>query len=161
MYKTFHLWISLDFSVSFAEKRPPIKFYGVFDHFSRTYEVAEFWIIKLCLDVNDVTHANKHTAHAQCSLHVNFWNFLLIPFFFMINKDHVKQRLLLWPHVPFKSIFWYNSLAFHFSKKTKTIFCCIFPEIDISTNVYCLQKILLKKFTWIFPLIRQIFLQIF
>ena len=30
------------FFVSFMEKKPPIKFYGVFDHFSRAYEVAKF-----------------------------------------------------------------------------------------------------------------------
>ena len=30
------------FSVSFIEKKPPIKFYGVLDNFPRTYEVAKF-----------------------------------------------------------------------------------------------------------------------
>ena len=30
------------FFVSFMEKKPPIKFYGVFDHFSRAYQVAKF-----------------------------------------------------------------------------------------------------------------------
>ena len=37
---------------SFMEKKTPIKFYGVFDHFSRTYEVAKFRMIKLYLDVS-------------------------------------------------------------------------------------------------------------
>ena len=58
-------------------------------------------MIKLCLDVSDVTHTNKHTKHANCGLHVNFWNFLLMPFCFMMKKDHFKQRLLLWPQVLF------------------------------------------------------------
>ena len=30
------------FFVSFMEKKPPIKFDGVFDHFSRTYEITRF-----------------------------------------------------------------------------------------------------------------------
>ena len=29
------------------EKKPSAKFYGVFEHFSRTYEVRKFEIIKL------------------------------------------------------------------------------------------------------------------
>ena len=73
-----------------------------FDHFSRTYEVAKFRIIKLYLDVSDVTHANEHTKHANCSLYVNLWNFWLMPSCFMMKKDHFKQKLLLWPQVPFK-----------------------------------------------------------
>ena len=32
--------------VSFMEKKP-IKFYGVFDHFPWTYQVAKLWMIKL------------------------------------------------------------------------------------------------------------------
>ena len=32
----------VSFFVRFLEKKPPIKFYGVFEHFSRTYEVAKF-----------------------------------------------------------------------------------------------------------------------
>ena len=61
------------------EKKPSLKFYGVFDHFSQTYEIAKFWIIKLYFDVSDVMQGNEHTKHANCGLHVNFWNFLLIP----------------------------------------------------------------------------------
>ena len=30
------------FFVGFIEKVPPIKFYTVFDHFSRTYDIAKF-----------------------------------------------------------------------------------------------------------------------
>ena len=48
--------------VTFMEKAPPIiKVYGVFDHFSRTFEVAKFWAIKLYFYVKDVIHANEQT----------------------------------------------------------------------------------------------------
>ena len=47
--------------VNFVEKKPCTKFYGVFDHFLLTYEVAKFWMIKLCLNVSDAIHANEHT----------------------------------------------------------------------------------------------------
>ena len=30
-------------------------------HFSWTYEIAKFWMIKLCLDASDVIHANDDT----------------------------------------------------------------------------------------------------
>ena len=62
------------FFVSFMEKKP-IKFSGVFDRFSQTYEVAKFVMIKSYLNVSDVIHANKHKKYATCGLHVNFWNF--------------------------------------------------------------------------------------
>ena len=55
-------------------------------------------MIKLCLDASEVTHANEHTKHANCGLHINF------PNCFMMKKDHVKQNLLLWPQVPFKEL---------------------------------------------------------
>ena len=42
-------------------KEPFTKFYVCFDHFSWTYEVAKFLMIKLCLDVIDVIHVNEHT----------------------------------------------------------------------------------------------------
>ena len=41
------------------EKEPSTKFYGVLDHFSQAYEVTEFLIIKLCLGVRDLAHANE------------------------------------------------------------------------------------------------------
>ena len=59
--KPFNSWFSLHFFVSLIEKKPLIKFYGAFEHFSRTYEVVMFLIIKLCLDLKDVIHANEHT----------------------------------------------------------------------------------------------------
>ena len=46
MHKIFDHWFSLHYFVGFKKKKPPIKFYGIFDHFPRTYEV-KFEIIKL------------------------------------------------------------------------------------------------------------------
>ena len=59
-------------------------------------------MIKLHLEVSDVTHANEYAKHANCGLHVNFWSFLIISFCFLMKKDHFKEKLLLWPQVPFK-----------------------------------------------------------
>ena len=102
-YKTCHPWFSLDFLLVFMEKTPPtIKFYSIFHHLSRNREAAKFWIIKLYLNVNDVIHANEQTKYANCSLHKNFWNFLLMSFCFMIKRNYFKQKLLLWHLVPFK-----------------------------------------------------------
>ena len=61
MYKTFHSWFSWNIFVSFMEKEPFPQFYGRFDHFSWIHEVVKFLMIKLCLDVSDVIHANEHT----------------------------------------------------------------------------------------------------
>ena len=36
-------------------------------------------MVKLCLDVSDVMHANEHKYYANCRLHLNFW---LMPFCF-------------------------------------------------------------------------------
>ena len=36
------------------EKEPSLKLYGVFDHFSQTYEVGKVWTNKLYLDIKDV-----------------------------------------------------------------------------------------------------------
>ena len=49
------------------EKTPPIiKFYGAFDHFSRTCELAKFSTVKLYLYVNHVIHASEVTKSADC-----------------------------------------------------------------------------------------------
>ena len=48
------------------EKESLAQFYGRFDCLSQTHEVT-----KLCLDVSEVIHRNKHT-YANCGLHVNF-----------------------------------------------------------------------------------------
>ena len=47
--------------VTFMKKEPFTQFYGRFDPFSWTYQVAKFSMIKLCLDVSGVLHANEHT----------------------------------------------------------------------------------------------------
>ena len=54
------------------EKKPPIKFYDLFDRFSRTYEIATF------PEISDATRADED---ANCGLHVNFWKVLLMPIF--------------------------------------------------------------------------------
>ena len=79
--------------VSFIEKKP-IKFYGVFDHFSWTYEVAKFWTIKLYLDVRGVIHANEHTKYANSDLDVNFRYFCYIVGIYLlkVNNRNTKTR---------------------------------------------------------------------
>ena len=44
----------------FYEKEIFTQFYGRFDHFLRTYSAANFWMIKLCLNVNNAIHANEY-----------------------------------------------------------------------------------------------------
>ena len=66
MYKTFHSWFALHIFKNFMEKESLAQFYGRFDCLSQTHEVT-----KLCLDVSEVIHRNKHT-YANCGLHVNF-----------------------------------------------------------------------------------------
>ena len=63
MYKTCHPWFSFfPWFVTFMEKTPLIiKFYGVFNHFLRTCEVAKSWIIKLYHYVSNAIHANEQT----------------------------------------------------------------------------------------------------
>ena len=99
--KTFHPWFSLHFFVSFMEKKRPIKFCGVSDHFLRTYEIEKFWMIKLYLGVSDVIYANEYIKHASCDLHENFWNFLSMPFSFIwkniILSKNYYSGLRLWP----------------------------------------------------------------
>ena len=72
--------VIVSFFVSFMKKKLSIKFCGVFYHFLRAYEVGEIWMIKLYLHTSDVIHANEHTKYANCGLHGNFYNFLLMPF---------------------------------------------------------------------------------
>ena len=61
-------------------------------------------MIKLYLDVSAIVHMNKHTKYPNYGLYVNFSNFLLMSFCFMMKKEHLTQKLLLWPRVPFKEI---------------------------------------------------------
>ena len=104
MYRIFHLWFSLHSFVRLMEENSPIKFYGVLLHFSGTYEVAKFWMVKLYPHGIDVIHANKHTKSANSGLPVNFWIFLLKSFCFMMKKYHFKQKLLLWSYFSFKML---------------------------------------------------------
>ena len=67
-------------------------------------------MIKLCLYVSDVIHANEQTKYANCGLHVNFWNFLLMSFCSVMKKDHFKQKLLRWPQVPFSKHWLYHAI---------------------------------------------------
>ena len=46
MCKMFHLWFSLHIFVNSIEKEPFSHFCDQFDHFSWTYKVAKFWMIK-------------------------------------------------------------------------------------------------------------------
>ena len=96
MYKIFHPWFSLRIFVNFMEPfmEPFTLFYGHFDHFSWTYEVAKFWMIKSCLDGSDVIHVNEHMWYATCGLHVNFW---LMPIF------------LWWERSPLRIMAWWQS----------------------------------------------------
>ena len=100
-YSRESIKISLHIFVSFMEKKAPIKFH-IFDHFSKAYKVVKFWMIELYLNVIDIIHLNRQTKHANCDLHVNFCNFLWMPFCFMMKKDHFIRKMVLWPQVPFK-----------------------------------------------------------
>ena len=52
--------------VTFMEKTPPvIKFYGVFNNFSWTCEVAKSWAIKLHHCVSDVIQTNEQTKYVN------------------------------------------------------------------------------------------------
>ena len=47
--------------------------------------VTKFWMIRLCHDVNECTWC------ANCSLHINIWNFWLISFYFTIKEGSSKS----------------------------------------------------------------------
>ena len=79
------LWI---FFVKFMKKELFIQFYGRFDHFSWTCVVVKLEMIKLCLGGSEVIHASEDKLYANCGLHVNFWKFWLMPFCFIMTKDH-------------------------------------------------------------------------
>ena len=84
--------------VNFMEKEHFTHFYGRFDNFSWTYEVAKFWMIKLCLDVSDVIHKNKHTLYVCLTYKLSeVW---LMQYCFMMRKNHFKNKLFLWSQVP-------------------------------------------------------------
>ena len=63
-------------------EKKPIRFYAVFVHFSRTYEIVN---VSRCKRHHT---GEKHTKYANCDLPVNFSIF----FFFMMKKDYFKQK---------------------------------------------------------------------
>ena len=86
-----HSWFSLHIFVNFMEKEPFTQFYGSFDHFTWSYEVAMFWMINGSL--RKWSHTREWT-YILCYLHVNFPKLWLIPFCFMMRKDTCKPKLL-------------------------------------------------------------------
>ena len=71
-------------------------------------------MIKLVFDISDVVHANGHTQNANCGLYVKFRKFWLIPFCFIMRKDHLKKKLLLWPEVAFKEIIYRKNVQIYY-----------------------------------------------
>ena len=60
--KTFYYWFCLHaLVIKYFEKNPSAKLYGVLNHFSQTYKIPKFGIIKLCLNVSDLIYTNEHT----------------------------------------------------------------------------------------------------
>ena len=87
------------FFACFCEEKKPITFCGAFVHFLRTYEVTKFWKIKLNLDVSD-SYTRANIQNMLIVAYLKFFGFfLLMLFYFMLEKDHFKQKLLLWPQV--------------------------------------------------------------
>ena len=96
MYKTCYPWFSLHFLLLLWRKAPPIiKFYGVFNHFLRTCEVAKSWAIKLYHCVSDVIHANEQTKYVNCGLHVNFCRKKKLEFFCKCHFGLWWNRIIL------------------------------------------------------------------
>ena len=77
---TLNFWLIF---FNFMKKKPPTECYGVFDHFSRSYKVMKFRMTRWCFNVSDV----------KCGIYLNFWNFLLRWFCFMITMDYFKQNM--------------------------------------------------------------------
>ena len=102
MYKTFHPWFSLHFFVSFVEKNPPIKFHRLFHNFSRTYEVAKFWMLN-CISTYLMPYMPMNKQNMLIVSYMEpFGSFLLMSFCFKMKKDLFQRKLLLWSQVPFK-----------------------------------------------------------
>ena len=93
------------------EKESCTKFCGVFVTFQKVVKLQNFEFSVSTCDMQNIFHRfslhffasfMEKTRHANCGLHANFGNFLLMQFCFMRKKDHFKQKLLLWSQVPFK-----------------------------------------------------------
>ena len=126
----FFLFFLLIF-VNFMEKEPSAKFCSIFDHYSQSCKGMKCCMTGQCLQVNDFILTNRHTEHANCGLHINFWNFWLMPFCFMIQKDYFKPKLLLWPQSSFK----------------KLVIIIMFMEINLLRIIFNMILPLLIKFT--------------
>ena len=55
------LLLLLHIFLNFMENESLKKFFDVFDHFLKSYEVTKFWIFRRCLDESCIVHVNKHT----------------------------------------------------------------------------------------------------
>ena len=49
-------------------------------------------MVKLCFDVSDIIHVNEHAKYANSGVQVNFRNFLLVPFCFLMKKEKNKLK---------------------------------------------------------------------
>ena len=52
MYKLIQLCFCLYISINFIQEESLTQFHDRFEHLLWTYEVAKFWMIKLCLNVD-------------------------------------------------------------------------------------------------------------
>ena len=68
-------------------------------------------------------------------LYVNFWDFWLIPFRFMMKKDHSKEKCYLGFNSPL-SIFGYNFVIFEHNFVILKFYCFILPLNLIPLWVY-------------------------
>ena len=75
------------FCQSYGEKSSYKVLLCIWQFYKKSYGIANVWLIKLYLDVSEAIHANEYRKHL-------FYN----------KKEHVKQKLLLWPQVPFNNV---------------------------------------------------------
>ena len=97
-------------------------FYKVFLYFWPYFTnlwSCEVLNVDLYLNVSDVIHANEHTKH-DCGLHVNFWNFLLIPYCFRVRRIILGKSCYFGLRPPLmknaKSVWYLVLVSFHKSK---------------------------------------------
>ena len=77
------------FFVSFIGKKPPIKLCGVFNYFSRTFEVKKFWMIKVLWYLQFLKNT-KYSNHSKSRLIVNQPNIIS-----KNNEDFAMERRFL------------------------------------------------------------------
>ena len=79
-YKIFHPWFSLHIFVNFMEKEAFAVLCSFWPFLMNLWSY-EVWMIKLS------RHKWRHTCkYANYGLHVNFWKFWLMPFYFMMKN---------------------------------------------------------------------------